>query len=318
MTTPSASVKPKKEKRNSPNWKSEVGFLLLHLAPVLAIFSGATMFDWLLCIGLYFFRMFFITAGYHRYFSHRTFKTTRWFQFLLAFFAQTSIQKGALWWAANHRTHHKFSDTEKDPHSNKVYGFLYSHIGWILGPDYKKTRTDLIKDFAKYPELVWLNKNHLFPPLIMILFVIGFGGWINYSLYDVSFLTGAWSALFIGFALSTVILFHGTFSINSLMHKVGKPRYETGDESKNSLVLALVTMGEGWHNNHHYYQSSTRQGFFWWELDPTYYILKFFSFFGIVWNINKVPYHIKFSKNLEDAKRILNSFKSKKKESTVE
>ena len=109
------------------------------------------MFDWLLCIGLYFFRMFFITAGYHRYFSHRTFKTTRWFQFLLAFFAQTSIQKGALWWAANHRTHHKFSDTEKDPHSNKVYGFLYSHIGWILGPDYKKTRTDLIKDFAKYP-----------------------------------------------------------------------------------------------------------------------------------------------------------------------
>ena len=312
MTVQASNTPVLKEKRRRPNWKHEVGFLLIHLSPVLAFFSGPTLIDWAICIGLYFFRMFFITAGYHRYFAHRTFKTSRWFQFLLAFFAQTSIQKGALWWAANHRTHHKFSDTPKDPHSSKVYGFFYSHIGWIMGPDFKNTRFDLIKDFAKFPELRWLNKNHLFPALVMMLAVAGFGGWANYAVYDVSFFTGAWSALFIGFALSTVVLFHGTFSINSLMHKIGKPRYETGDESKNSLVLALVTMGEGWHNNHHYYQSSTRQGFFWWEIDPTYYVLKFLSWFGIVWNINKVPYHIKFSKNLEHAKQLLNKSRKAK------
>lgn len=310
---PSPSI-PKKQIRNKPNWKQEIGFFLLHISPALAFFTGATLFDWLLCIGLYFFRMFFITGGYHRYFAHRTYKTSRVFQFLIAFFAQTSVQKGALWWAANHRIHHKHSDTPEDPHSSKVYGFWYSHLGWIIGPDYKKTRYDLIKDFAKYPELVWLNKNYLVPPLVMIVAVALVGGWVNSTYYDTTFFNGMASALLIGFMLSTVILYHGTFSINSLMHKIGKPRYETGDESKNSLSLALVTLGEGWHNNHHYYQSSTRQGFFWWEIDITYYVLKVLSWFKIVWNLNPVPKHIKASKNLEHAKELLNQSRKKKAE----
>lgn len=301
-----------KEERGKPKLKDEIGFCLLHLTPLLMIWTGFTAFDWYLCIFLYFFRMFWITGGYHRYFAHKTYETSRIFQFLIAFFAQTSIQKGALWWAANHRIHHKFSDTEKDPHSNKVYGFFYSHIGWIIGPDYKETRYDLIKDFAKYPELRWLNKNHLFPPLVMMIAVFTLGGYVNGGeglVWSDAFINGGLSALVVGFLTSTILLFHGTFSINSLMHMIGKPRYESDDKSKNNFILAILTMGEGWHNNHHYFQSTVRQGFFWWEWDPTFYILKFLSWFGIVWNLRPVPKHIKYSKNKEHAKELKEQYK---------
>ena len=290
-----------KQKRNSPSLKSEIGFALIHLAPIMVLWTGVTAFDWFVCIFLYFFRMFFITGGYHRYFSHRTFKTSRFFQFFLAFMAQTSLQKGVLWWAAHHREHHKHSDEPDDPHSSKIYGFWYSHVGWIIGPDYKKTRFDLIKDFTKYPELVWLNNKHLIPPFVLMLLVFVIGGWVNGGSLATIHLHG-WSTLFIGFFLSTAILFHGTFSINSLMHMIGKPRYDSQDESKNSMMLALVTMGEGWHNNHHYYQSSVRQGFFWWEIDITFYILKLLSWMGLVWDLRPVPDHIKYSKNKAEAK----------------
>ena len=312
MSNQNYTVPIQKEKRNEPALRSEIGFGLLHLAPLLAFFTGITLFDSILCVFLYFFRMFFITGGYHRYFAHRTYKTSRWFQFVIAFFAQTSIQKGAIWWAANHRIHHKFSDTSKDPHSNNVYGFWYSHLGWIMGPDYKVTKTDLIKDYAKFPELMWLNKYHLIPGLFLLIVVFVVGGFTNSAFYGVSFIDGALSAIVTGFFLSTILLFHGTFSINSLMHMIGKPRYETGDLSKNSLSLALVTLGEGWHNNHHYYQSSTRQGFFWWEIDITFYILKILSFFGLVWDLNPVPKHIKNSKNLDHAKELLKEYRGKK------
>ena len=292
-----------KEERGKPKTKSIIEFSLIHLAPLLAIWTGATAFDWALCVFLYFFRMFFITAGYHRYFAHNTYSTSRVFQFLLAFFAQTSVQKGALWWAAGHRDHHRYSDTPKDPHSKKIYGFLYSHIGWIAGPDYKATKIDNIKDFAKYKELLWLNKFHLIPPLFLMISVFVIGGFVN-STAEISFVQGGLSALLIGFFLSTAVLFHGTFSINSLMHMFGSKRYDSGDESRNNFFLAILTMGEGWHNNHHYYQSTARQGFFWWEFDPSFYIIKTLSFVGIVWDVKPVPNHIKYSKNLEDAKRI--------------
>jgi len=244
--------------------------------------------------------MFFITGAYHRYFSHKTYETSRWFQFVLAFMAQTSLQKGVLWWASHHRTHHRTSDTPDDPHSMKLYGFFYSHIGWILAPDYKPTDMGIIQDFAKYPELRWLNKYHAIPGVVLGLFVFLIGGFVNSPEGAYSMANG-WSTLFIGFFLSTSILYHGTFSINSIMHKFGKKRYDTGDESKNNMVLALLTMGEGWHNNHHYYQVSTRQGFFWWEIDMTFYILKMFSWMGLVWDLKGVPNEVKFSKNLKEA-----------------
>jgi stearoyl-CoA desaturase (delta-9 desaturase) len=278
------------KQRNSPIWKDELVFIILQFVPLLALFTHVTGFDWWLGVALYFIRMFFITAGYHRYFSHRTFKTSRFFQFLLAFFAQTSLQKGALWWAANHRIHHKNSDTLDDPHSANIFGFWYAHIGWILGPDYKETRYEMIKDLAKYPELRWLNKYNWFPGIVLAAIVLFTGNLVNGSgIFD--FQAGA-STLFIGFFLSTIVLYHGTFTINSLMHKIGGRRYATKDLSKNSIILALVTLGEGWHNNHHYYQSTARQGFYWWEIDITYYLIRLLGVLGIVWDIREVPKHV--------------------------
>lgn len=302
-----------KEKRRPVRFYETVEFAVIHLIPLLAIFTGATTFDWILCFVLYFVRMFFVTGFYHRYFSHKTFKTSRVFQFIMAFMAETSLQKGVLWWGAHHRVHHRTSDTPKDPHSMKIYGFFYSHLGWILGPDYKETDYEGISDFAKYPELRWINKNYLIPPLVLALGVMALGGYVNGGSVSMMFTSAGFSSLFIGFFLSTVLLYHGTFSINSIMHKLGRKRYESGDESRNSAILALITLGEGWHNNHHYYESSTRQGFFWWEIDITYYLLKGLSFVGIVWDIQEVPKHIKYSKNKKEAHRLKKEYQELKK-----
>ncbi len=291
------------QERNKPKLKHEINFIVIHLLPLAAFWTGATVFDWIVCAVLYFARMFWITGGYHRYFAHKSYKTSRVFQFIIAFMAQTSVQKGALWWAAHHRVHHRTSDTPEDPHSMKLYGFWYSHVGWIVGPDYKETDYKLIGDYAKYPELVWLNKYHLLPPLIMALAVMALGGWVNGgSVLTMFSVEGGLSTLFVGFFLSTVILYHGTFTINSLSHKFGNQRYVSGDESRNNFWLALVTLGEGWHNNHHYYQVAARQGFFWWEVDITFYVLKLFSYVGLVWDLKGVPNHIKYSKDKEHAK----------------
>ncbi len=279
--------------------------LAVHLAPIALFWTGATLFDWAVCITLYVVRMFFVTGGYHRYFSHRTFKTSRWFQFLLAFGAETSLQKGVLWWAANHRDHHRHSDTEKDPHSRKIYGFWYSHLGWILGSDFKATKLKQISDYAKFRELRWIDKHHLMPPLAMAIVVFIIGGIVNGGGWEYAISVHGISTLLCGFLLSTVFLYHGTFSINSLMHMIGKKRYKTEDESRNHLLLALITLGEGWHNNHHHYQASTRQGFFWWEIDITYYVLKVLSWFGIVWDIKEVPAHIKNTRSMAEARELL-------------
>lgn len=295
---------------NKPKIKKEISFTLMHFIPFAALFTGATLFDWMICIFLYFFRMFWITGGYHRYFAHRSYKTSRWFQFVIAFMAQTSAQKGALWWAGHHRVHHRTSDTYDDPHSMKHYGFWYSHVGWIIGPDYKETDYKIIGDYAKYPELVWLNKYYLVPPVVLALTVMALGGIVNGGGIEMMFTSAGFSTLFIGFFLSTVVLYHGTFSINSIMHKFGKQRYKSNDESKNSLWLALLTMGEGWHNNHHYYETAARQGFFWWEIDITYYILRIFGFLGLIWDIREVPDHIKYSKDKEEAKELAKKAKA--------
>ncbi len=228
---------------------------------------------------------------------------------MIAFMAQTSAQKGALWWAAHHRHHHRHSDTPSDPHSMKLYGFWYSHVGWIIGPDYKETDFKTIGDYAKYQELVWLNKHYLIPPITLAIIVTALGAWVNGGSLLLMFTHHGLSTLFIGFFLSTIITYHGTFSINSIMHKFGKQRYESGDESKNSLWLALLTLGEGWHNNHHYYEVAARQGFFWWEIDITFYGLKFLSWLGLIHDLKGVPNHIKYSKNKTQAKELAGQLK---------
>jgi stearoyl-CoA desaturase (delta-9 desaturase) len=250
-----------------------IPFVLMHLAPIGALWTGVRLRDVILCVALFYVRMFFITAGYHRYFSHRTYKLGRGMQFLMAFGGATCAQKGVLWWAGHHRHHHKYSDTETDVHSPRR-GFWWSHMGWILCNKYDATPLDKIKDFARYPELRFLNKYHLLPPTLLGVAV---------------FLYGGWSALWIGFFLSTVLLYHGTFTINSLSHVFGSRRYETTDTSRNSLLLALLTLGEGWHNNHHQYQASANQGFFWWEIDISYYVLRMLSWVGLVRDLKTPP-----------------------------
>ena len=255
-------------------------FYVIHVVSLGFIFTDVTQTDVIMLFSFYFVSMFSIVSGYHRYFSHRAFKTSRVFQFILAFFAQATAQKGVLWWAAHHREHHKNSDTKNDIHSPRHKGFWYSHMLWVLDPKHNKTNYDLIKDFAKYPELRFLNKYALIPPwIIAVLF---------------AYIGGA-SMLFFSFFFGLVVIWHATFTINSLSHVYGNQRYKTSDDSKNNWLLALITFGEGWHNNHHHYMHSTRQGFFWWEYDLAYYILKVLSWFGIVWGIREVPDHKKYS-----------------------
>ncbi len=265
-----------------------IPFLFVHAISIWGVVSyGWSWKGFALALGFYAVRMFGVTGFYHRYFSHRTYKTSRWFQFVIACWAMTSAQKGVLWWAAHHRTHHKLSDKYGDVHSMQNDGFYWSHVGWILSPDTGDTDMKKVGDLAKYPELVWLNKYFLVPPLVFTFLCWAFGGMFG---------------LLWGAGVSTVMLWHGTFTINSLSHWMGRVRYRTGDESKNSWILALVTLGEGWHNNHHFYQRSTSQGFFWWELDITYYGLKMLSLFGLVWDLTPAPDHVRFAHLRDRAK----------------
>ena len=249
-------------------------FLAAHLACIAGFFVGFRWSYLITCLAIYYVRLFFVSAGYHRYFSHRSFKTSRAFQFVIAFMATTSTQKGVLWWAANHRHHHRYSDTEEDLHSPTIFGFWWAHVGWILSDKYQETRVDLIRDFDRYPELRWLNRYHLVPPVTLAVAL---------------FLIGGWGILVWGFFVSTVLLWHSSFTINSLSHLFGRRRYETADTSRNSLFLALLTLGEGWHNNHHHYMASVRQGFFWWEVDVSYYALTILSWFHVVWDLRQPP-----------------------------
>jgi stearoyl-CoA desaturase (delta-9 desaturase) len=250
------------------------GFHLTALAGV--IYLGWSWTGAALALGAYFVRMVFVTAGYHRYFSHRAFKTSRAFQLVLAFLAQTSAQKGVVWWASHHRWHHKYSDAPEDIHSARRRGFWYSHLGWILGPDCDETNHKLVGDLEKFPELRALDSAalRLLPAVVLALAMLWLGG-----------LHG----LVWGFFVSTVLLWHGSFSINSLSHLFGKRRYATTDDSRNNWALALLTTGEGWHNNHHHYQSSANQGFRWWEIDVTYYFLRLLAAAGVVWDLRRPP-----------------------------
>ena len=254
-------------------YPSAVPFTLVHLACFLALWSGVTLQAAVIGIALYWLRIFAIGAGYHRYFSHRSYATGRAAQFVLALLAQSSMQRSVLWWAAKHRHHHLHSDTPGDVHSPRQRGFLYSHLGWIFTRRHDSTDLVKIADFACYPELMWLHRHEWTPGIVLAV---------------LCFLAGGWPGLVVGFFWSTVCLYHATFCINSLAHVHGRKRYVTGDDSRNNWLLALITMGEGWHNNHHAYQSSVRQGFKWWEYDPTYYVLKLMSWLGIVWDL-KIP-----------------------------
>jgi stearoyl-CoA desaturase (Delta-9 desaturase) len=278
------------------DWMRCIPFIILHLACFGVIWVGWSPFAVWTAVALYFVRMFAVTGIYHRYFSHKTYSTSRGGQFFLALWGATTVQRGALWWAYHHRHHHQHSDEEEDAHSPHVHGFWWSHIGWITSRRNFPTDYSKIRDLQKYPELVWLNRFDTVVPVLCALAIFGIGSLLE--VYAPGLGTNGWQLLVWGFFVSTTVLFHGTSCINSMAHLMGKRRFNTSDDSRNSFILALICLGEGWHNNHHRYQACTRNGFHWWEIDITYYGLKALSWTGLIWGLKPVPKSI-----LEEAAR---------------
>lgn len=273
-----------------PDWIGSVAFIGVHVACLLVFYVG---FSWA-AVGMmaftYVARMFGITGVFHRYFSHRTYKTSRVFQFILGWLGTSSAQQGPLWWAAHHRHHHRFSDKEEDIHSPIQKGFWWSHVGWVICKKYEKTDIKAIPDFAKYPELRFLNNYHIIPPIVLALTVYGVGALLEK--YAPGLHTNGLQMLVWGFFVSTTLLYHWTFSINSVAHVFGRRRFETSDHSRNNWWLAIMTLGEGWHNNHHKCPYSERQGMYWWEIDVSHYILVGLSKLGLVWDLQSHPEHL--------------------------
>jgi stearoyl-CoA desaturase (delta-9 desaturase) len=257
------------------HWSGAVAFIVLHAGAIFGmIVWPPTARAVALGLALFCIRTFALTAGYHRYFSHRTFKTSRGFQLLLAVLGCSTFQQGPLWWAGHHRHHHRNTDRPGDVHSPRQHGFLWAHVGWVFSYENEPTRTELVKDLARYPELVWLDRHHRWPAYAMA--------------------AGAWAVagmpgLVWGFLVSTLLLFQTTFAVNSLAHGFGRRRYDNDDDSRNNWWIALLTFGEGWHNNHHRYPASVRQGFFWWELDLSYLLLAALARLGVVWDLRLPP-----------------------------
>jgi stearoyl-CoA desaturase (Delta-9 desaturase) len=253
------------------------GIAAMHVGAVIALYMGARPVDIALAGGFYLIRMWAITAGYHRYFSHRAYKTSRFFQFVIGLLGTFAVQKGPLWWAATHRRHHRESDKPTDVHSPVQRGFWWSHMGWILAAEHEAYDPKEIKDLYKYPELRWLDRYHVVPVLSYLGLTVAIGGLRGLCWW---------------FCVSTVVLMHATFTINSLSHVWGKRVYATSDDSRNNWMLAILTLGEGWHNNHHRHMHSANQGFFWWQIDVSYYVLKALSFVGITWDLKKPPQRV--------------------------
>lgn len=273
--------------RHGIDWARVLPFIGMHLACFAVIWVGVSPIAVGVAVAGYLLRMFAITGFYHRYFSHRTFQTSRLVQFLGGFLGATSTQRGPLWWAAHHRLHHRHSDQPADAHSPVQHSFLTSHMGWFLDTANFRTRTEQVPDLMKYPELRLLDRFDVLAPVVYALGCVLLGKGLE--VWAPSLGTNGPQMLVWGFFVSTVVLYHGTFTINSLAHRWGKRRYETGDDSRNNWLLSIITLGEGWHNNHHFHPGTARQGFRWWEFDPTYYILKTLEKLGIVWDVRGVP-----------------------------
>lgn len=245
-------------------------FISMHLGCLLVFITGVSARALAVAAALYVVRAWGLTAGYHRYFAHRTFRTSRPFQFILGLIGASAAQLGPLWWASHHRVHHRYTDVEGDVHSPIVRGFFWAHMGWILSARYVKYDESNIRDFARYPELRFLTRYHSIAPL---------------SLAAILFVTGGLQFVAWGFFVSSVLLYHATFSVNSLAHLIGYRRFETRDGSRNNAFVALITLGEGWHNNHHRFPASEHHGMAWWELDVTHMVLVALSWVGVVWDI---------------------------------
>ena len=262
-------------KSKKVDWFRVMPFFVMHLMCFGVIWVGWSPAAVLVALALYLFRMLAITGFYHRYFSHKSFKTSRVAQFIFALVGASAAQRGPIWWASHHRHHHIHSDKEEDVHSPKQHGFLWSHMGWFTANSNFPPKLNRVPDLLKFKELVWLDRFDAIVPILLAVSLYIFGEVLAIHAPDLN--TNGAQMLIWGFFISTVILYHATYTVNSLAHKFGKRRYNTRDDSRNSFLIALITCGEGWHNNHHHFPGSASQGFFWWEIDMSYYFLKFLS-----------------------------------------
>jgi stearoyl-CoA desaturase (delta-9 desaturase) len=277
------------------DWLRVIPFIVLHLACLAVFIVGVSSAAVVTAVVLYIVRMFAITAFYHRYFAHKAFKTSRPIQFVFALIGASATQRGPLWWAAHHRQHHRHADQAADPHS-PTQGFLWSHMGWFLSGKHYQADYRLVPDWQRFAELRWLDRFDLTVPVLLAVALFIFGMLLERFAPGLG--TNGWQMLVWGYFISTVVLLHATLLINSMAHRVGKKRYQTGDESRNNFVLALLTLGEGWHNNHHHYPVSARQGFYWWEVDFSYYVLKLMQKAGLIWDVKTVPLDKRESKKI--------------------
>jgi stearoyl-CoA desaturase (delta-9 desaturase) len=291
------SLAPSIRRLTREDWVRCLPYVGMHLACFAVIWVGWSPIALWIALTAYFIRMFAITGFYHRYFSHSAFKTGRLMQFIFAAIGSASTQRGPLWWAAHHRYHHKHSDTESDIHSPKLFGFFWSHTGWFMSESNFRTKTKLVKDWNKFPELIFLDRFDILAPVFYATSLFLVGGYLER--YQPQLQTSGGQLLTWGFFISTVALYHGTFTINSLAHVWGTRRFKTSDHSRNNPFLAFITLGEGWHNNHHRYPIAARQGFAWWEFDITFYILKIFEKLGLVWDLKGVPLAVYPGKSAE-------------------
>ncbi len=269
------------------DWARVMPFLAMHAACLAVFWVGFSVAAISAALALYLLRMFAITAFYHRYFSHRTFKTSRSGQFIFGLLGASAVQRGPIWWAAHHRHHHLHSDQPDDIHSPVQHGFLWSHMGWFMSRRHFAADFRGVKDLLEYPELRFLDRFDIAVPAALGACVFFLG--VLLQRFAPGLGTSGWQMLVWGFFVSTVAVYHGTYTITSLSHVFGRQRYRTGDASRNNVWLAIITLGEGWHNNHHYYPASVRQGFYWWEFDMTFYMLKLMSFCGLIWDLRPVP-----------------------------
>ncbi len=273
-------------------------FIALHLMCIGVFFVEFSWFAVGFAFAMYFIRMFAITGFYHRYFSHKAFKTGRIIQFLFALLGACATQRGALWWAAHHRNHHRSSDTEDDPHSPRE-GFFWSHMGWFLSRKHVHTQEQLIPDLMQFPELRWLDRFDMVVPVVFATAIFFLGVLLKHVAPELQ--TNGVQLLIWGYFVSTVVLIHVTLTINSLTHRFGRRRYATNDDSRNNWFLAVLTLGEGWHNNHHHYPGSVRQGFYWWEIDISYYLLKIMSWTGLIHDLKEIPAEVRAARKVAEA-----------------
>jgi stearoyl-CoA desaturase (delta-9 desaturase) len=280
------------------DWFRIVPFVALHGMCLGVFWVGWSPVAVWVAVALYLVRMFAITGFYHRYFSHKSFKTTRLWQFIFAVMGNSAVQRGPIWWASHHRHHHRFADTEQDVHSPSRDGFWWSHIGWLTSPVNFPTRKTYVREWLNFPELRWINRFDTLIPVLLAAALFALGMLLEKFAPGLN--TNGPQMLIWGFFISSTVLFHATVTINSFDHMIGTRRYRTPDTSRNNAILAMITLGEGWHNNHHHYAVSARQGFFWWEIDITYYLLLFMSWLGIVGDLRPVPQHKLYSNRVSN------------------